>query len=56
MEPLCVLATPFLPCPQAEYDQKIREQEDLSWYVSLLCCAGAGQLTGWLLVSFGIFS
>ena len=55
--PLCPrLATPFLPCPQAEYDRKIREQEDLSWYVSLLCCAGAGQCAGWLLVSFGIVS
>ena len=48
-------ASPFLPCPQAEYDRKIREQEDLDWYVSLLCCAGAGKSAGWLLLSFGIF-
>ena len=41
---------------KAEYDRKTREQEDFSWYVSLLCCAGAGQCAGWLLVSFGIVS
>ena len=50
------LATPFLPCPQAEYDRKIRLQDDLSWFRLIAFSAGAGQCVGWLMVSFGIVS